>query len=163
MSREYEKQEAMRMTHQHDPGNGGGDDNGQLTEPYINEIIPVDPSRTRRRPLETDSRSSHWARDYSKGFIALPDPEFAIPGEQLDFRSCPLLISRGVLLKYSPHEVILSGRLSPSWVMFQSHHNSGYSIGNPLTDVKFLHLFPATDFWDLGNRPIANFLQLPTE
>ncbi|KAJ5989452.1 hypothetical protein N7481_004662 [Penicillium waksmanii] len=63
MSREYEKQEALRMTHQNGPGNGNGsrigngNGNGQSGEPYINEIIPVDSSRPRRRPVEPDSRS----------------------------------------------------------------------------------------------------------
>ncbi|KAJ5386043.1 hypothetical protein N7509_008584 [Penicillium cosmopolitanum] len=63
MSREYEKQEALRMTHQNGSGNGNGSRNGngngsgQSGEPYINEIIPVDSSRPRRRPVEPDSRS----------------------------------------------------------------------------------------------------------
>jgi hypothetical protein len=47
MSREYEKQEALRMTNQ----NAGHDTHD---EPYINELIPVDPNRSRRR--EPDSR-----------------------------------------------------------------------------------------------------------
>jgi len=55
MSREYEKQEALRMTHQNGTGNNNG--SAQPAEPYINEIIPVDPSRTRRRPVEPDSRN----------------------------------------------------------------------------------------------------------
>ncbi|CEJ56436.1 hypothetical protein PMG11_02643 [Penicillium brasilianum] len=62
MSREYEKQEALRMTNQ-SPGAGATSNNGvgssrQPTEPYINEIIPVDPNRARRRPGEQDLRSS---------------------------------------------------------------------------------------------------------
>ncbi|KAJ5235203.1 uncharacterized protein N7469_004371 [Penicillium citrinum] len=55
MSREYEKQEALRMSHQNGTGNNNA--SAQPAEPYINEIIPVDPSRTRRRPVEPDSRN----------------------------------------------------------------------------------------------------------
>ena len=66
MSREYEKQEALRMTHQNGAGNSNG--TAQPAEPYINEIIPVDPSRTRRRPVEPDSRNGRWNEDYSLGY-----------------------------------------------------------------------------------------------
>lgn len=53
MSREYEQQEALRMTNQ-SPNNmqsGGHADSSlrQSSEPYINELIPVEPSRPRRR------------------------------------------------------------------------------------------------------------------
>ncbi|KAJ5601616.1 hypothetical protein N7510_011150 [Penicillium lagena] len=64
MSREYEKQEALRMTNQGNNtssstanNNGGGSSDRQQREPYINEIVPVDPGRTRRR-TESDSRGS---------------------------------------------------------------------------------------------------------
>ncbi|KAJ5439878.1 uncharacterized protein N7458_010876 [Penicillium daleae] len=62
MSREYERQEALRMTNQN-PGSGATSNIGdgpsrQPSEPYINEIIPVDPNRARRRPLEQNSRST---------------------------------------------------------------------------------------------------------
>ncbi|KAL4785715.1 hypothetical protein BJX76DRAFT_355933 [Aspergillus varians] len=48
MSREYERQETLRMA---------GDSNSQ-SEPYINEIIPVrlPPGPARRRPEEYESR-----------------------------------------------------------------------------------------------------------
>ncbi|KAJ5493124.1 hypothetical protein N7539_001870 [Penicillium diatomitis] len=67
MSREYEKQEALRMTThsssasiQISPGAGGDGSSRRSSEPYINEIIPVDFQRTRRRPVEqTSSRTSH--------------------------------------------------------------------------------------------------------
>lgn len=63
MSREYEKQEALRMTSQSSSSSsnsssssGYGDGSSrQSSEPYINEIIPVDTSRTRRR-VEPESR-----------------------------------------------------------------------------------------------------------
>lgn len=51
MSREYEKQEAVRMTGQSVTGNVNND------EPYINEIIPMNASRSRRRTMESDVRS----------------------------------------------------------------------------------------------------------
>ncbi|KAJ5584468.1 uncharacterized protein N7459_004268 [Penicillium hispanicum] len=61
MSREYEKQEALRMTNQSSTGNGNGNSGDgpsrQPSEPYINELIPVDPSRARRR-VEPDTRGS---------------------------------------------------------------------------------------------------------
>ncbi|KAJ5808347.1 hypothetical protein N7474_009616 [Penicillium riverlandense] len=65
MSREYEKQEAVRMTNHGNnisssstaSNNGGGSSHRQQAEPYINEIVPVDPGRTRRR-TESDSRGS---------------------------------------------------------------------------------------------------------
>lgn len=54
MSREYEKQEALRMTAQSLNSNGNGNGNGglsrQSSEPYINELIPVETSRGRRHP-----------------------------------------------------------------------------------------------------------------
>ncbi|KAF3386353.1 hypothetical protein F1880_001061, partial [Penicillium rolfsii] len=62
MSREYERQEALRMTNQSpSAGASSNSSNGssrQPPEPYINEIIPVDPNRARRRPVEQKSRSS---------------------------------------------------------------------------------------------------------
>lgn len=52
MSREYERQEALRMT-----GNAYVDSSGRHSsaEPYINELVPVE-QRPRRRPVECDSR-----------------------------------------------------------------------------------------------------------
>ncbi|KAJ5674018.1 hypothetical protein N7462_009457 [Penicillium macrosclerotiorum] len=60
MSREYERQEALRMTNQN-PGtnwdqNSSDGSSRQPSEPYINEIIPVDPNRARRRPVDPDPR-----------------------------------------------------------------------------------------------------------
>lgn len=52
MSREYEKQEALRMTGQ----NANINSNGDTPEPYINEIIQMDTNRNRRRTTEPDSR-----------------------------------------------------------------------------------------------------------
>jgi hypothetical protein len=56
MSREYEKQEAARMTAQshNSHGNGNGVSSRQ-SEPYINELIPVETSRGRRHP-ESETR-----------------------------------------------------------------------------------------------------------
>ncbi|KAJ5239482.1 hypothetical protein N7468_004101 [Penicillium chermesinum] len=51
MSREYEKQEALRMTQN---ASNAGNDPSRHSEPYINELIPVDPARARRR--EPDPR-----------------------------------------------------------------------------------------------------------
>ncbi|KAJ5132780.1 hypothetical protein N7448_006938 [Penicillium atrosanguineum] len=48
MSREYEKQEALRMTNQNTASDGA-----RQLEPYINELIPVDPNRSRRREPES--------------------------------------------------------------------------------------------------------------
>ena len=48
MSREYEKQEALRMTNQNTTSDGV-----RQLEPYINELIPVDPNRNRRREPES--------------------------------------------------------------------------------------------------------------
>ncbi|EPS29809.1 hypothetical protein PDE_04759 [Penicillium oxalicum 114-2] len=66
MSREYEKQEALRMTTQCSgpsttpiTSSIGDGSSRRSSEPYINELIPVDLSRTRRRPMEQTSRSSH--------------------------------------------------------------------------------------------------------
>lgn len=52
MSREYERQEALRMA-----SNAYLDSTGRYspTEPYINELVPVE-HRPRRRPVECDSR-----------------------------------------------------------------------------------------------------------
>ncbi|KAJ5918881.1 hypothetical protein N7454_010025 [Penicillium verhagenii] len=52
MSREYEKQEALRMTTQSLTTNGNNNGNGVSAsrEPYINELIPVETSRARRHP-----------------------------------------------------------------------------------------------------------------
>ncbi|KAJ5888026.1 hypothetical protein N7495_008067 [Penicillium taxi] len=50
MSREYEEHEAVRMSQ-----NGSLDGSRLLSEPYINQLILVDRSRSRRRP-ESDSR-----------------------------------------------------------------------------------------------------------
>ncbi|KAJ5155527.1 hypothetical protein N7492_008330 [Penicillium capsulatum] len=58
MSHEYEKQEALRMTSQTSVSSSYNYSDGasrQSSEPYINEIIPVDTSRTRRR-VESESR-----------------------------------------------------------------------------------------------------------
>lgn len=63
MSRAYEKQEALRMTSQSatsSPSSNSSYGDGssrQDSEPYINEIIPVDPSRSRRR-AEPESRGT---------------------------------------------------------------------------------------------------------
>lgn len=46
MSREYEKQEAARMTN----SNGSGVSSRQSAEPYINELVPIETSRGRRNP-----------------------------------------------------------------------------------------------------------------
>jgi hypothetical protein len=51
MSREYEKQEALRMTNQNTAQDGA-----RQPEPYINELIPVDPNRSRRREPESRGR-----------------------------------------------------------------------------------------------------------
>ncbi|KAJ5094059.1 hypothetical protein N7456_009920 [Penicillium angulare] len=58
MSREYEIQEALRMTNQNGNNNGiyaGShvDSRQSSSEPYINELVPVDNSRPRRREPET--------------------------------------------------------------------------------------------------------------
>ncbi|GLI73249.1 hypothetical protein PoHVEF18_001463 [Penicillium ochrochloron] len=62
MSREYERQEALRMTNQSPSAgttsNTGDGSSRQPPEPYINEIIPVDPNRARRRPVEQNPRST---------------------------------------------------------------------------------------------------------
>lgn len=51
MSREYERQEAARMS-----SRACGDGTSrQSSEPYINEIIPVN-QRPRRRPAQYDTR-----------------------------------------------------------------------------------------------------------
>lgn len=50
MSREYEKQEAARMTSQSHNSNGSGVSSRQSAEPYINELVPIEPSRARRNP-----------------------------------------------------------------------------------------------------------------
>lgn len=52
MSREYEKQEATRMTHNtsgSSTSSSSSDNSATQTEPYINEIIPINQSGTRRR------------------------------------------------------------------------------------------------------------------
>ncbi|KAJ5760735.1 hypothetical protein N7520_007891 [Penicillium odoratum] len=54
MSREYEKQEALRMTNQIQNTNGHA--SSRHSEPYINELIPVETSRARRHP-EQETRS----------------------------------------------------------------------------------------------------------
>jgi len=55
MSREYEEQEALRMTNQNTgPNTHDGSGSSRQPEPYINELIPVDANRNRRR--EPDSR-----------------------------------------------------------------------------------------------------------
>lgn len=54
MSREYEKQEALRMTNQKSTRHNTHEGSSREPEPYINELIPVDPNRGRRR--EPDSR-----------------------------------------------------------------------------------------------------------
>ncbi|KAJ6021349.1 hypothetical protein N7540_006853 [Penicillium herquei] len=58
MSREYEQQEAVRMTSQAPSIHAGGygdSPSRHSSEPYINELIPVENSRPRRR---TDQESS---------------------------------------------------------------------------------------------------------
>lgn len=50
MSREYEKQEAARMTSQSHNSNGSGVSSRQSSEPYINELVPIETSRGRRNP-----------------------------------------------------------------------------------------------------------------
>lgn len=50
MSREYEKQEAARMASQGHISNGNGASSRQSSEPYINELIPIETSRGRRHP-----------------------------------------------------------------------------------------------------------------
>lgn len=49
MSREYEKQEALRMAGQSPTGHAN-------EEPYINELIPMETNRGRRRTTESDVR-----------------------------------------------------------------------------------------------------------
>ncbi|KAJ5095385.1 hypothetical protein NUU61_004741 [Penicillium alfredii] len=57
MSRDYERQEALRMTHHSSSSSSSSEGSTrQSSEPYINEIIPVDQPRARRRPTEPDSR-----------------------------------------------------------------------------------------------------------
>ncbi|CAG8939699.1 unnamed protein product [Penicillium salamii] len=59
MSREYEKQEATRMTHNSSNNSNASasseNSTNQSNEPYINEIIPVNPPGPRRR-TEPESR-----------------------------------------------------------------------------------------------------------
>ncbi|XHF97704.1 hypothetical protein AWENTII_001289 [Aspergillus wentii] len=52
MSREYERQEALRMA-----GDSIIDSPSRQTEPYINEIVPVQ-SHPRRRPVENVFRNT---------------------------------------------------------------------------------------------------------
>ncbi|KAL1962085.1 hypothetical protein VTN77DRAFT_613 [Rasamsonia byssochlamydoides] len=54
MSREYERQEAARMTNRACVDNAGR----QSSEPYINEIIPVNQRPPRRRLAQYDTRRS---------------------------------------------------------------------------------------------------------
>ena len=51
MSREYERQEALRMA----GGDASTDSSSRQSEPYINEIVPVH-LRSGRRPASHDSR-----------------------------------------------------------------------------------------------------------
>lgn len=51
MSREYERQESLRMA-----SDSIVDGSPRNAEPYINEIVPVRPSGQRRRPLECETR-----------------------------------------------------------------------------------------------------------
>ncbi|RAL01675.1 uncharacterized protein BO80DRAFT_354087 [Aspergillus ibericus CBS 121593] len=51
MSREYERQESLRMA-----GDAGISSSTRQTEPYINEIVPVGMSGSRRRPMEYETR-----------------------------------------------------------------------------------------------------------
>ncbi|KAL2002747.1 hypothetical protein VTN02DRAFT_6077 [Thermoascus thermophilus] len=53
MSREYERQEAVRMT-SHASVDSLDRQSGQSAEPYINELVPIG-QHTRRRPGEYDS------------------------------------------------------------------------------------------------------------
>lgn len=53
MSREYERQEALRMSQNSSTSSTISNDSRQ-SEPYINELIPVEPARARRR--DQDSR-----------------------------------------------------------------------------------------------------------
>lgn len=53
MSREYERQEAVRMT-SHASVDSLDRQSEQSAEPYINELVPIG-QRTRRRPVEYDS------------------------------------------------------------------------------------------------------------
>lgn len=55
MSREYEQQEALRMTQNTNNTSSAGHGSSRQSEPYINELIPVDPARARRR--EQDQRA----------------------------------------------------------------------------------------------------------
>ena len=59
MSREYEQQEATRMAHNNSntssSSTSSDSSTNQSNEPYINEIIPVNPPGPRRR-TEPDSR-----------------------------------------------------------------------------------------------------------
>ncbi|KAE8352586.1 hypothetical protein BDV28DRAFT_123201 [Aspergillus coremiiformis] len=51
MSREYERQETLRMV-----GDSTVDGSPRHTEPYINEIVPVRTSGPRRRAFEYETR-----------------------------------------------------------------------------------------------------------
>ncbi|PWY84541.1 hypothetical protein BO94DRAFT_102216 [Aspergillus sclerotioniger CBS 115572] len=51
MSREYERQESLRMA-----GDAGTSNSTRQSEPYINEIVPVGMSGNRRRPMEYETR-----------------------------------------------------------------------------------------------------------
>lgn len=53
MSREYERQEALRMA-----GDASADSSSREAEPYINEIVPVN-LRSGRRPASNESRQGH--------------------------------------------------------------------------------------------------------
>jgi hypothetical protein len=59
MSREYEKQETTRMAHNNNTSTSSSSSENMAhqtsNEPYINEIIPVNPAGPRRR-AEPDSR-----------------------------------------------------------------------------------------------------------
>ncbi|KAJ5916519.1 hypothetical protein N7504_000534, partial [Penicillium tannophilum] len=56
MSREYEKQEAARMTSQSHNSNGSGVSSRQSSEPYINELVPIETSPGTSKPRARDQR-----------------------------------------------------------------------------------------------------------
>ncbi|QRD82572.1 hypothetical protein F9C07_2130337 [Aspergillus flavus] len=51
MSREYERQETLRMA-----GDSPNEVSTRHAEPYINEIVPVRASGPRRRPFDYETR-----------------------------------------------------------------------------------------------------------
>lgn len=108
MSREYERQEAVRMA-----GDASSNSSSRQDEPYINEIVPVN-SRSGRRPPSEEPRQGRWGLPFN--ILSLPSTVVSLEPFRYYFApDRPLSIARGCITLRSVSAVRVLVRLGTSF------------------------------------------------